>query len=151
VFVALWLEIRPSNSVLHPFAEHPIRAGATITQSDVEFRSVPGGLLPAVSLPHVTDHPVEAGEPVLPPSSQPTIPEKWWAVELPSPSAVSPGSQVRVVITGFDQPTLSTIGIVVQPGDEFGEPTALVAVEELWADLVASAAKEGRVTLMVSS
>ena len=150
VLTALWMEVRPTDAVMHPFAVHSIPAGRTVTPSDVEFRSVPAGLLPAVSLPQVTGHSVRAGDPILTAQSWPTTPAGWWALEMPSPAKVAPGSRVRVVITESDQPAVSTIGIVVDTGEAFGETTALVAVAEEWADTLAAAVREDRAMLMVS-
>ena len=148
VAVAFWVELRPSETVMHPFAVRPISAGAAITPSDVELRSVPVGLLAPVSLPQIAGHPIRTGDPILAEDPKPKPPADWWALEIPSPAQVSPGSRVRVVIT--DRPAVSTIGIVVETGEAFGEPTALVAVAEEWADLVATAVREDRVLLMVN-
>ena len=150
VLMALWLEVRPADTVLHPFAPHPIPLGTTLTPSEVEFRAVPSGLLPPVSLPQITDRSLNTGDPILPTDPLPAVPADWWALELPSAGGMSPGARVRVVVTGYDQPVVSTLGMVVDTGERYGESTVMVAVAEEWADTVAAAAQEDRVILMVS-
>jgi hypothetical protein len=149
VLIALWAELRPADEVMHPFAVRPIPAGTAVTPSDVELRAVPADLLAPVSLPQTAGHQIRTGDPIIATNPAPKPPPDWWALEIRSPASVAPGDRVRIVIT--NRPALSTIGIVLGSGEAFGEPTALVAVAEEWADLVATAVQEDRALLMVSS
>lgn len=144
---SLWVELRPTDTVRHPFAVAVIDVGDVIDHSVVEWRDVPVGLLAPVHLPATSDRSVAAGEPIL--SSSATtdvgIPAGWWALELSLPIGARPGSPVRIVAaTGVSD------GLVIEVRDgDFGESTGLVAVPESAAEGVATAAADHGLTVLL--
>lgn len=148
--VGLILELMPAHTVPHPFAVEPIGVGEPIDESVVVWRDIPAGLLHPVALPLTASRPVASGEPVLAdidPSrgSETGIPEGWWALEVDIPLGARAGMSVKLVT-----PFGSTEGVLVDVRDgDFGERSGLIAVPEPSAEMVAAAAADSTVAILV--
>jgi hypothetical protein len=153
------LELDDRTTSLHPFTTSDIEAGDVIDDSDLEWRPVPQGLLPAPALEApVAAHDLRAGEPLTPSAvaADSLIPSGWWSIPLTLPGTARAGAQVRLVIL-TDNPNTSTEaasaveGIVVEAGavDAFSVSEAgLVAVPADAADRVAVAAADERLIVL---
>ena len=148
----IW-DLRGRTGTPYPFAAVPIAAGATIGEGDVDWRSVPGGLmpLPDLSTP-VAGRDIERGEPILPSAIDPEggVPAGWWAVPVALPAAAAVGS--RVLLLSVEQ-DFEADGIVIATGS--GDllsvsETGLVAVPPEAATMVARAAFDGRLIVLVA-
>lgn len=157
VALSLWADFGPRPGVDHPFAAADVEAGQEIGDGEVEWRRLPHGLLPTVSLPAVAGVPVRAGEP-LRPSDLSTggvpVPEGWWAVEVEVPRGTPDGTEVRLTVTDLVVGTTEVVpGIVTQVVEAESAfvdgSTALVAVPEEHVGSVASARIEGRLGVAV--
>ena len=154
IAAGLWSELAPTATVAHPFAASDVAAGRPVP---VEWRQVPRGLLPPVGDDPVAAHPIAAGEPLVPSAltdDTVDLPAGWWALPLPLPVHVAPGTPVRVVVTTSGLPARSYDGIVVESAAEpsafdYGPAEALVAVPGSAAEPVAAAAAGGQVTVLV--
>jgi len=152
---AAWIELRGSPEVLHPFAAEELSAGLALDEASLEWRKVPSGLLAPVALDGVLQRPVEAGSPVLPADlalGRPPIPSGWWAVEVPLPARAAAGQGVQLVLLGRQGSTVA--GIVVEPRPptdafDFGDLPGLVAVPAEDAPLVAAAALDGALAVLI--
>lgn len=154
VVVALWFELVPEATVLHPFAKTDLTAGATVTPGDFEMRVVPPGILPGVEPDGVLATPLARGEPLTPGmiAQTPAVPAGWWALDVPIPAGVGAGTEVRLVVDQEQIPRV-VIGLVVrvQAVDDFDGNVALVAVPEADAAAAASAVAQGSVAVLVGS
>lgn len=157
VALALYAELRPPPTAPHPFAVEEIPAGEEVTRARVELRPVPPGMLGDVELPAVAGRTIRPGEPVLPAALEGvagSIPEGWWALELPVPEGASPGMELRVVVAPADLggEAQAVPGVMVQSSsaDVALEPSTLVAVPPAAGVEVAVAAREGRVTVLLA-
>ncbi|GMQ85058.1 MAG: hypothetical protein BMS9Abin07_0623 [Acidimicrobiia bacterium] len=153
VVAALAWDLRGRSGVSHPFAAEPISAGAQITEQDVEWRTVPRGMLamPDLSAPIAT-RAIAPGEPILPSAVDAGggIPEGWWAVPVALPSAAQVGAAVRLITTDTG---VESEGIVVAVGstDLLSIADAgLVAVPPDRARLIATASAEGTLIVLVA-
>lgn len=143
------LEIRPTQTVPHPFAAGTLGVGEVVDETQVVWRDVPVGLFAPVHLPVTASRLIIAGEPVLAgagtTSADTGIPEGWWAIELEIPAGASPGMRVRVVT-----PSGGAEGVIVEVRDgDFGERSGLIAVPEVAADTVATAVLDATVAVLV--
>jgi len=152
VVVAFLWDLHGSAEMSYPFASGPIAAGTPITDSNVEWRSVPEGIIamPDLSDP-VASRDLAAGEPIVPSAVTRTsiIPEGWWSVPVTLPVTAPPGTRARLVGT---DPVFETDGIVVStPGEDllsFSE-TGMVAVPPDNAAAVATAARDGMLIVLL--
>jgi len=158
VLVALWADLRPAQTVEHPFARTDLPAGAEITRTEVDMVEIPTGILESVELPLVLSHPVVSGEPILRSSSstdEVTMPDGWLQVELAVPAGAHPGSTVVVVATALAEgdAAASYQGIVVTSGvdDAFGARIATCAFPPEQATAVAVAASQNRISILIGS
>lgn len=151
--VALALELSGRQSIQHPFAVHDIAAGATITHGDVEWRPVPAHLLPMPDLTNpVAAHDVAKGEPLRPSDVAPgsLVPPGWWSLPLVLPPSAVPGVAVRIVVLGDPTATVEGIVVAASESDAFSMADAgLVAVPESHANLIAGAAAEDRIMILL--
>jgi hypothetical protein len=149
---AVALELRPSPVVLHPFAASDIAPGEQVT--DVEWRPVPPGLLPATDVAGYAAAAIPSGDPLLPGSlaPQPPPPPGWWLVGMEISFAAPPGTAVRVVISAAGSEPLTVDGVLVssQSGDGFGPATGLVAVPGEDAGIVAAAVQDRAALVLLS-
>ncbi len=150
---AMVWDLRGRAGEPYPFAARPITAGATITETDVVWRTVPGDLLatPDLSAP-VASRAIAAGEPILPSAldADGGIPDGWWSVPVALPAATTVGARVRLIVPG---PGVESNGIVMAVGTEdlFAVGgSGLVAVPPEHAPTVALAAMEGTLIVLVA-
>lgn len=145
----VFIEIRPTQTVPHPFAVDTVGVGDVVDETQVIWRDVPTGLLAPVHLPITASRQIVAGEPVLAgggtTSADTGIPEGWWAIELDVPTGAEPGMRVRLVT-----PSRGVEGLIIDVRDgDFGERSGLVAVPDGSADAVAAAVLDGTVAVLV--
>ncbi len=160
VIGALWVELRHTEFVAHPFADAPIAAGSPLDPSLFVTRPVPPGLLETVTVAGTARHAIAAGEPLTEGAIDPdgvSIPPGWWTVEVSLPTETEPGDEVRLVLGPVDvdgEPTLID-GIAVRTpaptSDPFGFEArlGLVAIPDGQAAEVASAVGDRRITVLV--
>jgi hypothetical protein len=158
VTASLWADFGPRPAIEHPFAARDLDVGEHPAGSDLEWRTVPRGLLPPVELPGVLTTPVASGEPLLPGRFRPfgtSIPDGWWLVELEIPGTATAGTEVRLAIVDPATGAGTLVpGILVAPaGEDDAFSTGLrgmVAVPGEWLAQVASARAEGRLTVALA-
>jgi hypothetical protein len=154
VVIAVWFEIAPDPSVLHPFAESDMAAGTAVTPSDFEQRPVPPGVLPAVNPHGVLTVNIASGDPLVPAmvSRSPVVPEGWWALDVPVPEGVGAGTEVRLLVD-LQQSARVVVGLIVriQESESFEGNIALVAIPEADAAAAASAVAQGTAAVLVGS
>ena len=150
---ALAWDVRGRTGIPYPFAAHQIAAGAAIEESDVEWKTVPAGLLamPDLSAP-IAARAIAAGEPILASALDATgsIPDGWWSVPVALPSAAVAGSRVRLIATDT---MVESEGIVVAVGsaDLLSVAEAgLVAVPPDHATAMAAASVAGSLIVLVA-
>lgn len=154
VVIAVWVEMAPDPTVLHPFAQSDMAAGTVVTPSNFEQRPVPPGVLPEVSPEGVLTLAIASGDPLMPAmvSSTPVVPEGWWALDVPVPAGVGAGTEVRLLV---DQEEFArvVVGLIVriQESDSFEGNVALVAVPEADAAAAAAAVAQGTAAVLVGS
>jgi hypothetical protein len=148
------MDVRGDPTDLRPFAATDIAAGSPIQPEMVEYRAVPTGLLPEVNLVGFTLNSVRAGDPITQAllTNRGSVPDGWWAIEMPVPSGVSPGTELRVAIetdAGTVVPAV-VIGVAApEAPDGWSEKTALVAVPSDRAAEVATALARAGVSVLV--
>ena len=153
VFAFLW-DLRGSSDMLYPFASNAIAAGAPITETVVDWRRVPEGTMPLPDLSSpVAARDLPAGEPIVPSAvaGATTIPDGWWSVPVTLPAAAVPGTTARLIdaASGFE-----IDGVVVAPGSDdlmSFDDSGLVAVPPDAASLIAIAAREGTLVVLLAS
>jgi hypothetical protein len=154
VVIAVWFEVAPEQTVLHPFARFDMAAGTSVTASDFEQRPVPTGVLPEVNPDGVLTINITNGDPLVPAmvSQSPVVPEGWWALDVPVPAGVGAGTEVRLLV---DQEVSArvVVGLIVriQESDTFEGNVALVAVPEADAAAAAAAVAQGTAAVLVGS
>jgi hypothetical protein len=152
VVAAFAWDARGGEEVLYPFASSSIAAGSPIVDSEVEWRSLPAGVMafPDLSDPVATRNLAE-GEPIVPSavSGAAAIPDGWWAVPLALPASAAAGTRVWLVGTASG---LETEGIIVATGSEdllsYDAP-GMVAVPPEVATAVAVESIEGTLVVLV--
>jgi hypothetical protein len=151
VIVGSWFELRPVPTTGHPFAVDTIPRGTTVDSTNTEMRAATKGLFDPIPDDVVALRDIAAGEPILRSAvGESAVPDDWWAVSLELPPAAASGDRVRLVILDTGQvvegrvvtgpgldPLQTGLGAVAMPGEE--------------APVVAAAAMEGRVAVMVST
>lgn len=148
---ALLWDLRGRGGEPYPFAAVTIDSGAVVGDADVEWRTVPRGMMvmPDLSAP-VAARSIPAGEPIVP-SAVDTgagIPASWWAVPVALPTAATRGVAVRLVTPDG----VETDGVVVDVGSSellsFSD-AGLVAVPPERATAVATSAVDGTLIVLV--
>jgi SAF domain len=150
---ALVWDLRGRTGVLYPFAAVPISAGAAIGEGDVEWRTVPNGLMapPDLAVP-IAARAIDSGEPILP-SALDTgggVPAGWWSVPVTLPSAATVGTRVRLIAT---EANVEADGVVVAAGTSdllSISDAGLVAVPPERATPIARAAADGTLLVLVA-
>ena len=144
VAFAVLVDLRGSETELAPFAGDDVPAGALLTDSVVDWREVPRGLLPPASLEgKVTAHAIGRGEPITQTAltdHQPP-PDGWWSVELPLPDNASPGRAARVVVS---DPPMTVARVWSEAG--FTVKTSDDVTQMVWEKLICNAAGSRRPT-----
>jgi len=150
---ALVWDVRGRTGVPYPFAAHQIAAGAAIGEEDVEWRTVPSGLLalPDLAL-SIASRAIDEGEPILPSAIDFAggIPNGWWSVPVALPETAVAGSRVRLITT---EGTVESEGIVVTAGSSdllSISDAGLVAVPPEHAAAVATAAVDGTLIVLIA-
>jgi len=152
VLIALIWDLSGRATQRVPFAAQPIESRAIITESAVEWESVPDGLFPVLAPVGATAAIALApGDPISPSvlTSGVVVPSDWWTVPVATPAAAVPGVQVRLVLPDGQAVT----GVVVEPSreDSFGIQSAgLVAVPPEVADSIGLAAAAGQLIVLYS-
>ena len=141
-------ELQPASTVRYPFVAEQVAIGQDI--GEVRWRDVPADLFPR------WDHPISGvavtnlppGTPLLPSLlSDQSIPPGWWAVSLPLPDPVTPGTPVRITAGGR-----SADGVAVAEITDNGfEQTGTVAFPPDVADQVAEMATDSALVVMIGS
>ena len=150
ILAALWLETRSTPAVRYPFAAESVHAGVPLEEV-VEWREIPRGILPAWSTPvsGPAAHEAAAGEPLLPSiAGESAIPAGWWAVAIPLPASSPPGSPIRVLLEATGA---QADGRLVSVDDDGYEHIGIVAFPAETAPLVAAAAGDGSLVVMVGT
>ncbi len=153
VITAIWIEVAPDPSVMHPFATIDISPGDPIGALNTEEIRVPAGLLdPVIPGSHATGR-IRAGEPVLASDTgeaSSLVPSGWWVVAADLPPTARVGDPVQMILLDNGR---AVAGIVAsEPSDDpFGESKSGVAVEPEWAAEVAIAAASGRVAVLLGT
>ena len=150
---ALGWDLQGRSGSPYPFAAQSITAGAPITEGDVEWRTMPDGVLtlPDLNAP-VATRAIAQGEPILPSAVgvDQGIPNGWWAVSVSLPTATPIGASVRLIST---ERAVQSEGIVIALGtsDLLSIAEAgLVAVPPEHAAAIATAAAEGTLIVLVA-
>jgi hypothetical protein len=156
VVIAAWIDLRPTDTVLYPFAATDLVAGSTINAAAIEWRDVPRGVLPPTPATEGTARvTVNRGEPITPSivsEHRPSIPEGWWALSTIVPDTVVAGQEIQLVVTGATPRAFP--GIVIEPPPpadplSYQDPIGLVAVPADSAVVVAAAAADGAISVLV--
>lgn len=116
VVVSLWLEIRPVQTVRHPYLTRDLVAGEPVAGA-LEWREIAGGVLEPVSGTGFAGRSLVAGQPLLRGDTVATaklIPPGWWVLDLPVPSEAVSGTRIQLVVLpdGDRQPVPPIGGIV---------------------------------------
>ena len=150
--VAIWIEIRPEPTILHPFAIEDIDPGAMVDEANTEMRPVPADMFSPVELGQATSSPVRSGDPVLASGldQEPQrVPDGWWSLEIALPRGARNGDAARIVL--LDGDTVAAGVVVEETGEDPLDPgLGLVAVEPNQAAEVARAVGEGRAVVMIA-
>jgi SAF domain len=153
VVLALALELSGPDLEPYPFVQRSITSGEAVTVDDLEWRDIPVGILPEPSaVVGPASRRLEVGEPLIAGAVRAgsMIPDGWWVIPAPIPSAVSPGATVRLVAVddGF-----AVDGIVAASGVDTGfgdEAIGAVAVPEAAAVRISLAATSSRLVVLVA-
>jgi hypothetical protein len=155
--VALLVGLRRPPTVDFPFSAIEIAPGSVIAQEMVELRSIAAGFIePSDPVGSRALVPIAAGRPLTAEviGPDPGVPVGWWALDLPVPPGLTAGSPVQVVISPIqDEAAVAVPGVAVVSGgaNQLGENTAMVAVPGSRAVLVAVAARDSRVTVLLGT
>ena len=141
---------------LRPFAIDDIEVGAKIDQSSVEYREVPAGILPEVATLNYAAISIAAGEPVTATATTDRVPlpDGWWAIEIPTPSGVLPGTELRLIVDdefGTVAPALVLSVGSQSESDAWSEDLSMVAIPADQAASVASAKSLGTLTVLITA
>lgn len=152
VIGAAIIEFRPTGHALYPFTAADVAAGDPVT---VDWRELPSGAYePPEIRGLVAAHALDEGEPIsrsdlVPPLD---IPEGWWALALEIPTRLAPGTATQLVVADHGDSPIPGIVVSSQDPDRFGspDPTALIAVPAEHITVVATAARDRRVVVLVA-
>lgn len=151
--IALWVELAPDPTVLHPFAVVDIARGDNLTSDNTELRPVPAGLLQPPEPGTVAARDLPAGTPLLSgDTSSPAriVPAGWWVVATEVPPGAMTGDPVRIVLLdGGD--VVEGVVASAQSDDPFRIGQGAVAVPPDGAEAVARAAAGGRLVVLVGT
>ena len=100
VLTSLWLELRPSPTVSHPFLSRDLERGQPVEDA-VEWRDIAPGVLEPVPGTGFADRRLSEGQPLLPGDTTDVsieVPPGWWLVDVNVPSEATAGTRVQLVI-----------------------------------------------------
>lgn len=151
---AIWVEFRPATMIDHPFASRPIARGETISPANTTSRPVPESLLEPIADGAIARRDIPEGAPVLNHDiggSGDGIPEGWWIVTLEVPPTARSGDRVRVVVVDTGQVVEGLVATAADPDPFASRSGGGVAIPGEHAAVVAAAAVNGRVVVLVST
>ena len=151
---ALWSEFGVEAVVEHPFAVAPVRAGEELNDANVEFRTIPEGVLAPVLELGKAAHDYGAGDPLTPGgvSFGPTGgTEGWWELEIDLPAGAGVGDSIRLLLLESGLLIEGVVAVVPSTDDPFGDATGSVAFPAEDAVPVAAAIATGRHVAMLES
>ena len=158
VLVSLWLELRPSPTVSHPFLSRDLPRGEPVEDA-LEWRHVAPGVLEPVPGTGFANRRLVGGQPLLPGDTTDvpiTVPTGWWLVDVDVPAEATAGTQVQLVIlpSPGHRPVPPVAGLVtgVRSGPYDGD--GLIGTVALPPDRAATAAvavAEKRVSVLVQA
>ena len=158
VLVSLWLEIRPTPTVSHPFLTRDLARGEPVGEA-LEWREIPGGVLEPVAGIGLANHRLAEGQPLLQGDTVEIalqVPPGWWVLDLPVPSEATAGTRIQLVVLpeAGHQPVPPIGGIVtaVRKAEYAGDgPVGSVAFPPDLAATAAVAIAEDRVSVLVDA
>ncbi|MCP4308351.1 MAG: hypothetical protein GY926_25560 [bacterium] len=150
LLTGLAFESRGASTVLYPFADTPIPAGAT-AEGTIVWREIPSQMLPEWTgdVAGIVRTDIAANDPILPSQiGELLAPSDWWAVALPLPAPVTAGTHIRVVLA--DNTVVE--GIALEGANDTGfELVGTVAFAASHAPLVAQAASNDALVVMIAA
>ncbi len=158
VLVSLWLEIRPTPTVSHPFLTRDLDRGEPVEEA-LEWREIAEGVLDSVPGTGFANRRLVGGQPLLPGDTVEVslqVPPGWWLLDLPVPSDATVGGRISLVVRpeAGQQPAPPIGGIVtaVRSGDYDGDaPIGAVAFPPDLAATAAVAIAEDRFSVLVDA
>ena len=158
VIVSLWLEIRPTDTVPHPFLTRDLVRGEPVEDA-LEWRPVAQGVLEPMQGIGYADRRLTAGQPLVTGDTTDVpamVPPGWWLVDVAVPAEAAAGTQVQLVILPSlgHRPIPPIGGLVtgVRPAEYQGD--GLIGAVALPPDRAATAAvaiAEERVSVLVQA
>ena len=100
VLVSLWLELRPSATVTHPFLTRDLIGGESV-ENALEWREIAQGVLEPVPGTGFADRRLTAGQPLLHGDTTDVamvVPPGWWLVDVVVPAEATAGTHVQLVV-----------------------------------------------------
>jgi len=152
IVAALIWDLRGRTGTPYPFAARPIARGAVIGETDLEWKTVPNGVLSMPDLSAlIAARAIAEGEPILPSAvdTDGGTPEGWWAVPVALPAAAAVGARVRLIATDSG---VESEGLVVATGSTdllSISDAGLVAVPPENAATIATASVAGDLIVLV--
>ena len=158
VLVSLWLEIRPTPTVSHPFLNRELARGEPVEDA-LEWREIASGVLDPVPGTGFASRRLVEGQPLLKGDTVEValqVPPGWWILDLPVPSGATAGTLIQLVVlpAAGQQPVLPIGGIVtaVRPAEYAGDgPVGSVAFPPDRASAAAVAIAEDRISVLVDA
>ena len=158
VLVSLWLEVRPTPTVAHPFLTRDLMAGEPV-ESALEWRDIAQGILEPVPGTGFSDRRLTSGQPLLEGDTtdvSTAVPPGWWLVDVIVPAEATPGTEIQLVVlpSPGHRPIPPIGGLVtgVRPADYEGDGlTGSVAFPPDRAATAAVAIAEERVSVLVQA
>ena len=158
VLVSLWLELRPSPTVSHPFLSRDLARGESIEEA-LEWREISPGVLEPVPGTGFADRRLVGGHPLLPGDTTDVsigVPPGWWLVDVDVPAEATAGTHVQLVILPSPglQPTPPIGGLITGVRAGAYDDESLIGTVALPPDRAATAAvavAEERVSVLVKA
>ena len=158
VVAALWVEIRPTSSVTHPYVTRDVPRGEPV-EGALEWRTVAGGVLEPVVGSGFADRDLLASQPLLPGDTTDApilVPPGWWLLDVAVPAETTAGMSVQLVIlpsTGERVlPPIGGLVTSVRPGEYQSDGlVGSVAFPPERAATAAVAIAEDRVSVLIEA
>ena len=158
VIISLWVEIRPTSSVQHPYVTRDLVRGESV-EGALDWRTVAGGVLEPVLGTGYADRDLTAGHPLLPGDTTDApieVPDGWWLLDVAVPAETIAGMSVQLVILPASGeralPPISGLVTSVRPGEY--QSDGLVGSVAFPPDRAATAAvaiAEDRVSVLIEA
>ena len=158
VLLSLWLELRPSPTVSHPFLGRDLARGDPVEDA-LEWRDIAPGVLEPVPGTGFANRRLLGGQPLLPGDTTDvpiSVPSGWWLVDVDIPAEATAGTQVQLVIlpSPGHQPVPPIGGLVTAVRSGRYEDDGMVGTVAFPPDRAATAAvavAEKRVSVLLES